>query len=241
MKSGLILRISADIAMTVILLLLMTYELVGQAAHEWLGIAMFLLFAAHHVLNRRWLKAMFRGKYTPMRILQTATAALVLLAMVGSAVSGVMLSRYVFTFLPISGGAAFACSLHMICSYWGFVLMSVHLGLHWGMLSGVFSKKINQIHQIHQIPFPKSAVICLEILVGAAAAYGVYAFIKRSLPGYMVLQDRFVFFDHSEPLALFLADYVAIMLTLAAVGHFAMKLMKYIHRRNTPNENKNAR
>lgn len=232
MKTGLILRISADIAMTVILLLLMTYELVGQAAHEWLGIAMFLLFAAHHVLNRRWLKALFRGKYTPMRILQTATAALVLLAMVGSAVSGVMLSRYVFTFLPVSGGAAFARSLHMICSYWGFVLMSVHLGLHFGMLSGVFSKRIH---------LPKSAVICLEILVGAAAVYGVYAFIKRSLPGYMVLQNRFVFFDHSEPLALFLADYVAIMLTFAAVGHFAMKLMKYINRRTTINENNNAR
>lgn len=232
MKSGLILRISADLAMTVILLLLMIYELVGQAAHEWLGIAMFLLFVTHHVLNRRWLKALFRGKYTPMRILQTVTAALVLLAMVGSAVSGIMLSQYVFTFLPFSGGTAFARSLHMICGYWGFVLMSIHLGLHWGMLSGVFSKRIH---------LPKAAVICLETIAGAAAAYGVYAFIKRSLPGYMLLQNRFVFFDHGEPLALFLADYIAIMVTFAVVGHFAMKLMKQIHRRNTLNENKNAR
>ena len=60
MKPGLILRISADLAMPVLLLLLMTYDLIGQAAHEWLGIAMFLLFILHHVLNRSWLKSVFR-------------------------------------------------------------------------------------------------------------------------------------------------------------------------------------
>ena len=232
MKPGLILRISADLAMTVLLLLLMTYDLIGQAAHEWLGIAMFLLFVLHHVLNRSWLKSVFRGKYTPMMVLQTVTAVLTLLSMTGSAVSGVILSRYAFTFLPISGGRAFARSLHMVCGYWGFVLMSVHLGLHLGMLSGIFSKHIR---------LPKTAVICFKIIGAAAAAYEVYAFVKRSLPCYMLLQNRFVFFDHEEPLTLFLADYIAIMILFAAVGHFAMKLMKYIYKGKIKNENKNSR
>lgn len=92
MKPELILRISADLAMIVLLLLLMTYDLIGQAAHEWLGIAMFLLFILHHVLNRRWLKSVFRGKYTPMRVLQTVTAFLVLRNYLSA--SAVLLSAY---------------------------------------------------------------------------------------------------------------------------------------------------
>ena len=37
-------RMTVDCLMTVILLLLMGYSRVGEAAHEWLGISMFLLY-----------------------------------------------------------------------------------------------------------------------------------------------------------------------------------------------------
>lgn len=35
--------------------------------------------------------------------------------------SGIVLSRYVFTFIPIDSGYANARKLHMICSYWGYI------------------------------------------------------------------------------------------------------------------------
>ena len=38
MKRNTILKIMVDVGMTVMLLLLMAYELVGRAAHEWLGL-----------------------------------------------------------------------------------------------------------------------------------------------------------------------------------------------------------
>ena len=75
MKPKTVVKISADYAMSVLLLLLMTYELIGQEAHEWIGIAAFALFIFHHIVNRSWLKNIFRGKYTPVRIMQTITAA----------------------------------------------------------------------------------------------------------------------------------------------------------------------
>ena len=37
-------RMTVDCLMTVILLLLMGYSRVGEAAHKWLGISMFLLY-----------------------------------------------------------------------------------------------------------------------------------------------------------------------------------------------------
>ena len=71
MKQKIILKIVVDIGMTVILLFLMAYELIGEAAHEWLGIGMLVLFIIHHILNRKWSRSVFKGKYTLFRIWQT--------------------------------------------------------------------------------------------------------------------------------------------------------------------------
>lgn len=225
MKPIMIKRICVDVAMTVVLLFLMAYELVGQAAHEWLGITMFVLFVVHHVLNGRWCRGIRKGRYTPVRIWQTLLVALVLLSMLGSMVSGIILSRHLFTFLPISGGRAFARSLHMIAAYWGFVWMSLHLGLHWNMMTGMAGRL-----------FQKPSVVrtrALRTFALVIAAYGVYAFVKRDVGSYMLLRTQFVFFDFEEPLVFFLLDYVAVMGLFVFLGHyFAGFLRRHSQRKN---------
>lgn len=54
----------------------------GGKLHEWLGLAMFLLFFLHHLLNAGWHRALGKGAYTANRILGTVTNLLLLLAMV---------------------------------------------------------------------------------------------------------------------------------------------------------------
>ena len=44
-------KITIDILMTAGLLFLMGFQLWGDAAHEWAGAFMLLLFVAHHILN----------------------------------------------------------------------------------------------------------------------------------------------------------------------------------------------
>lgn len=126
--------------MTIALLLLMAYELIGQTAHEWLGIGTFTLFVLHHILNRHWHCGVFKGRYTAMRWMQTTLVILILLTMCGSMVSGILLSRYALPFLPLNGGGAFARNIHMLSAYWGFVLMSLHLGFHWSIVVGMAKK-----------------------------------------------------------------------------------------------------
>ena len=46
-------KILIDIGMTICLLLLMPYSLLSETAHEWIGMAMLMLFIAHHMLNRK--------------------------------------------------------------------------------------------------------------------------------------------------------------------------------------------
>ena len=99
MNKNLKIRLLADSGMTLALLLLMSYQLVGEKAHEWIGMAMFLLVIGHHVLNRRWMGNITRGKYTVHRILQTVIVILLALTMIGSMVSGILLSNYIFRFV----------------------------------------------------------------------------------------------------------------------------------------------
>lgn len=218
MKPKMMAKICVDIGMTIALLLLMPYELVGQEAHEWLGIGMFILFIAHHILNGKWSRNLLNGKYTPLRIWQTILVILVLAAMIGSMVSGIILSRHVLSFLPISGGRAFARRLHMLAAYWGFVLMSLHLGFHWSMIMGMAKKLVKTDS------FVRTWV--LRILALAIAGYGVFAFVKREIGNYMLLRNQFVFFDFDEPLLFFYLDYIAIMGLFIFIGNYVCLWLK---------------
>ncbi len=217
-----IVRITVDEAMTVLLFLLMGYSKIGECAHEWLGVAMTALFVIHHILNRKWIKSVFRGKYTPYRVFQTITASLIFITILGSAVSGVNLSRYIFASLNL-GGAYLARTVHMLCGYWNFVLLSLHLGIHWAMMISMISKKM-----------PRNKPYWMWIARGFAvlvAAYGVYAFIVRQMAEYLFGVTQFIFFDADEPIALFLLDYIAIMGLFVLVGHYLTLLMKHMSKK----------
>lgn len=100
----------------------------------------------------------------------------------------------------------------MISAYWGFVLMSVHLGFHWSMMMGM-AKKF----------FPKPSAVrkwVLRILALVIAGYGVYAFIRRDIGIYMLLRSHFVFFDYEEPLVFFYLDYIAVMGLFIWIGNY---------------------
>lgn len=61
-------QILVDLVMTVMLPLLMAYSLIGEAFHEWIGMAMFVMFILHHEMNLRFIASLAKGKYTPNRI-----------------------------------------------------------------------------------------------------------------------------------------------------------------------------
>ena len=224
MKPKQIMKIAVDILMTVVLLLLMAYSLVGEAAHEWLGVGMFVLFVLHHILNNKWGQSLLKGKYTPFRILQTVLVILVLCTMLGSMVSGVILSRNVLSFLPITGGQSWARTLHMLSADWGVVFLSLHLGLHWSIMTGMASRLWKK----------KSAVRSWSVRTAGflIAGYGIYAFLKREIGSYMFLKNQFVFFDFGEPLILFIFDYVAVMGLFVFIGYYMSRGLKGLKKQN---------
>ncbi len=222
MKPKMMLKLAVDIAMTAALLLLMVYELIGQAAHEWIGMGMFALFIVHHILNGSWIRNILKGRYYPVRMMQTGLVLLIFCAMAGLMISGITLSRHALSFLPIKGGRSFARNLHMISAYWGFVLMSVHLGFHWSMILGMAKKLISRPSAVRKWAG--------RILAFMIAGYGIYAFIKRDIGVYMLLRSHFVFFDYEEPLVFFYLDYIAVMGLFILIGNYACAGLRMIGR-----------
>lgn len=212
-------KTAIDLAMTAGLLIQMAYLIIGQELHEWIGAGMFMLFIAHNLLNLNWYKNLSHGKYTPFRVLMTVVNLSVLACMAGLMVSGMMMSRYVFAFLQISGGMSFARSLHMLAAYWGFVLMSLHLGLHWGMAA----RHLPQTHHL-----------LLRVAVLLVSAYGVFAFLKHDIASYLFLKIEFAFFDPNQPALLFFMEYLAMMGLCVCAAHYGAKLLHQPPKRNQP-------
>ena len=225
MKKQFICKIVIDLAMTVLLLFLMARQITGDAAHEWLGTGMLVLWIAHHMLNRKWYGHLFKGKYTPMRMLQTVANFAVLLSALGLMVSGIILSREVFAFLPISGGVAMARRLHILSAFWGFAGMAFHLGLHWNMVLGMARKAVGT-------ETSKTLRMILRTAAVLAAGYGLYAFIKNQFLSYMFLASSFVFFDFERPALLFFTEYIAIMGLMVFLAYYVSKGLQKLNGRS---------
>lgn len=228
-NSKLIRKIAIDFGMTVLLMLLMAFELIGRAAHEWIGMGMFALFIIHHALNWNWSKNLFHGKYTVFRLLQTISAASVLILMIGSFVSSILISREIFSFLPITGGRVAGRSLHMICAYWGLLALAFHLGIHWNTMMRIAGRICSKPSRLRSL--------ILKITGVGIAGYGIYAFIQRDFPEYMFLQTPFVFFDFDEPVIFFFGDYIAIMGLMLWIGHYFSKLLMWLIKRRCDRSN----
>ena len=181
-------KMGIDLVMTALMFCQTAYLLIGETAHEWVGTLLFALFILHHALNWRWYRGLGKGRWPAARILQTAVNFLLLACMLGLMVSGVILSREVFRFLPVSGGMRFARILHMLSAYWGFVLVGVHAGLHWGMVISMLPKKragAKTAASVRKWALRAAALLC--------CGFGVYAFVKHRIADYLFLRSQFVY------------------------------------------------
>ena len=217
-------RIIIDISMTVLLPLLMAYSLIGETFHEVVGTLIFVLFIVHHIINRKWYGALFKGKYNTRRIFQTALDMLLLVFMLLQPISGILMSKHLYTFLPALPISAQARRIHMMLAYWGYVLLCIHAGTHLAVPLRKLFMKSKRIF----------AAVCA--VSSCISVYGCAAFIKRGFPGYMLGSTMFAFFDYSEPRTFFFLDYLAIMVLFMMTGCLAVYGLSKINRKRKVGE-----
>ena len=216
-------RMPVDISMTILSVILMggNYLFPADIVHEILGLALFLLWAVHISLNRRWFGAIFKGKYNPYRVMQTFINCGILICTIFLMISGIILSNHIFTFLGIEKGLGFARIAHLLASHWYYLFMSLHIGLHVSMIANKIAQKkdaANESSNEESKPQSSARKIIFRIVLALACAYGIYAFIIRGVWKYLFLQQQFFFFDLERGYVLFAVDYISIIILFATIS-----------------------
>ena len=225
-------RISLDITMTILSIILMggNYLFPADIVHEILGVGLFVLWGVHITQNRRWYGAIFRDKYNPYRVMQTIINCCILICTIFLMISGIILSNHIFTFLNIQGGLGFARIAHLLASHWYYLFMSLHIGLHVGMIKNKMchpernNRHPELVSGSHAEEMPKQVrhdklrKIIPRIILALACAYGIYAFIARGVWKYLILRQQFFFFDLERGYILFAIDYISIIILFATLS-----------------------
>jgi hypothetical protein len=218
MSLGLAIRLVIDSVMTVLLLSAMACRITGDAPHEWIGVAVFVLFVVHNAVNWRWYRGLFRGKYDFRRVFNTAVNMLLLVVIATLAISGVQLSRTIFAFAGFSG-AMRVRQAHTVAAYWGLILIAVHIGTHWEMIMAAMLRMMG-------ITKPNRArTMVLRAITALIFAYGVYASFDREMGAKLFLGYSFDFWDPDRPAAGFFTSTLAIMGVYVLATHYALKLL----------------
>ncbi len=207
-------RILIDMLMTIFFIILMGYFITGNKVHEILGTITFVLFIIHNILNIKWYKAILKGKHNFQRIFHIVINLLLLVAMLGMVVSGIMISSNVFSFLNIQT-TMFGRKLHMLSTSWGFILMAIHVGLHLNSMMSKINKKMKNS------TFEYVYYFGLLILEGL----GLYSFISTKVWEDMLLVNDFKFYDYNQNGIIFYLKYIGIVVFIELTVYLIFKLI----------------
>ena len=194
---------TVDVLLTALLLCLMSYQVTGEALHEWCGVAMSAAMIVHHVLNRKWYGALFRGKYPALRAVMTAVNMLLLLSIALAAFSGMAMSGHAVPFLYGMAEVSFARLAHLCANQWSFLLMGLHLGLHLPPMTAKMNRKT------------RAALGAVFVL---AAAAGLWLFMRSGIVDYLFLRTRYAFLDYGKAAGLVFLENLLMLLFWAFWG-----------------------
>ena len=210
-----------DAVMSVLLLVLMAYQVTGEAAHEWIGMCMTVLVIIHQILNRKWYSALFKGKYNPYRTLSTVINVLLILSFALTAFSGMSMSGHAVPFLYGMAPISFARRTHLSMSHWSFVLMGLHLGMHIpAMMSGmkrqgkVQGKEQGKEQGNNQDKTSFIPACFFTVLAGI----GLWLFLRNGIPEYLFFRVPFAFLDYDKAGWLVLLENLVMLSFWAFIG-----------------------
>ncbi len=219
-KAKQIFRHAVDAGLILLLPVQMQEILIGQKMHEWLGTCMLILLLLHQLLNLGWWKNLLKGRYTPSRAFTVILNLLLFLDMAALGASGIVMSGFVFDFLPIRGGMVAARKLHLFASHWGLILLSAHVGLHMNLFLQMGRKLF------HVSGKSKARTFGLRFVAAALSLYGLYAFFVQRIPDYLFLQAHFVLFDDSKPPVLYFLETIAMIVLFGAAAYYFNELLR---------------
>jgi Cytochrome b subunit of formate dehydrogenase len=192
-------KITLDIIMTIIYIILMDINITGVLWHELLGLFIFGLFIVHNLLNKQWIRSVAssfiksRAKMKFMFILDI----LLLVFMSITIVSGILISRSLFPFLA-SNNIGLWSSLHTSFSFSSLILISIHLGLHWKSVLLAVRRKFLIVNESRLRTVVLRSVAVLLMIIGIKNSFSKEMGEKILLPFTNTKTERLSVYNTSK-------------------------------------------
>ena len=154
-------KIIIDILMFIALILEFSKAYLSPLIHELLGVSITILFITHLILNRQYIKTIFKGKYNFNRILLLIINIILFVSMLTTIVSGLIISQVLLK--GISKYNMDISKLHIIVSFVSILLIGLHLGF-----------KLNLV--VKKIPLFRHKILLaiINIILLIVGCYSIY-------------------------------------------------------------------
>lgn len=204
------LRRAVDMALAILLLVQMCYQLLPEDFHAFLGVVMVAAVGVHLWLNGTWIRSLRTGRWGAARPLLAVCAGVSLLLMASLAASGLVLSGILPALRPLDGLARAA---HLSSSYLALLTLPLHAGLHT-------AKTLRRLTSNVAKPAEKLGFAAWLL----ASCAGIYEFFSLHIWDYVTLRTPFVL-SAGAPLPVYLLEHACVMALFAFLGALLMRVV----------------
>ncbi len=169
-------RLFLDLVMTILMVIMMGYDVSGALWHEILGIATVVLFLIHIIINARWMKQVIvkhTAANSPVVLIKFIIDLIQIVLMIIIAVSSVLISGYIFH----AGTNHYDvwAYLHTASGYLLLITIGVHIGFHSKMIFSAIKKLLGME------PVSKARTIVMRILAVIMVIMGIKSSFDRGI------------------------------------------------------------
>lgn len=161
-----------DILLFILMLMEFSKVYLPPEVHEIICICLIVLVIIHLILNRRYIKAIPKGKYNLKRAIMLVINVAFMVVFALTCIFGLLSGQYVLTFMNI--GNLTTVYLHKILAYLSLLLLGLHLGINLNVLFERIEKS-NIVYTVYLI----------------IVAFGIYSIIQLDFLNHLLGNSGF--------------------------------------------------
>ena len=121
-----------------------------------------------------------------------------------TALSGMSMSGHAVPFMYGLINVMTARTLHLAMSYWSFILMGVHIGLH---IKAMTAK------------MPDNGKVVFNVILTGVSGVGLWLLLKSGIMNYITFRTHFAFLDYTTAKWLIILQNLAMLLFFVLIGY----------------------
>lgn len=197
-------KIIVDILLLILMLIEYSRTQIPAEIHEIIGICLIILVIIHLILNRKYLKAIPKGKYDFKRSLMLIVNLSFFVVFFMTVIFGALSSQYTLSFMNI--GNMTTIYLHKILGYLSLIFLAIHLGINLTKPINKLEKKLGN----------KIYIIYIIIII-----FGIYSAVHLDFWNHLIGKAGFSIVTNT--LLINSVEYLSLILMITAIVNLIWK------------------